>query len=108
MRVALLLMLFHFFVPLSLTDVTPDITNSKETIYQVDHNSITSPVLFKEKDEKKLDANTSDNAQAALLNLTIHKLNLQARHAVKIFYFHTEVLFSGYPQLFTLLRTFLI
>lgn len=108
MRTALLLMLFHFFAPLSLTNVTPDVTLSKETIYQVQHNSIATPVLLKEKDEKKFDTNTTYNAQIPLLDLAIHELNLRARHSTKIFYFHAEVLYSGHPQVFTFLHSFLI
>jgi hypothetical protein len=105
---ALLLMLFHFFAPLSLTDVTTPVTDSNETVYQVQLNSIATPVLLKEKDEKNFDASTSDNTQVPLLDLFLHELNLQARHAIKIFYFHTEVLYSGHPRLITFLRTFLI
>ena len=108
MRMALLLMLFHFFAPLSFTDVTPGVTDPKETVYQVQLNSIATPVLLKEKDEKKFDARTSDNAQVPLLDLSLHELNLQARHSTKSFYFHAEVLYSGHPQLITFLRTFLI
>jgi hypothetical protein len=101
-------MLFHFFAPLSFTEATPGVTDPKETVYQVQLNSIATPVLLKEKDEKNFDASTSDNAQVPLLDLSLHELHLKARHSTKIFYFHAEVLYSGHPQLITFLRKFLI
>jgi hypothetical protein len=93
---------------MSLAVTTAETTNSKETVYQVQLNPIATPFLLKEKDEKKLDSNALENAHVPLLDLTIHELNLQARHSTSIFYFDAEKLFSGHPPLFTLLRTFII
>ena len=108
MRISLLLMVFHFLVPQSFGDGIPEFSSSKETVYQVQLNAIATPVLLKEKDEKRFEANGFENAHVPLLDLTAHGLNLQARHASRIFYFHTEAVLSSYPPLYTLLRTFII
>jgi hypothetical protein len=108
MRISLLLMVFHFLVPMSVADATSETTNSKETVYQVQRNPIASPFLLKEKEEKKFETNAFENAHVPLLDLTKHGLNLQAQHSTRLFYLHTEELFSGHPSLFTLLQTFII
>ena len=107
MRISLLLMVFHFLAP-QFTDDIPEFSTSKETVYQVQLNAIATPVLLKEKDEKKFEASAFENAHIQLLDFTTHGMNLRARHASRIFYFHTEALFSGCPPLFALLRTFII
>jgi len=107
-RISLLLMVFHFIAPLSFVNAIPEITNLKETVYQVQLNDLATPVLFKEKDEKKSEANGFENAHITLLDLSIHKLNLKAQHSIRSFYFHTSISFSIHPPVFTLLRTFLI
>jgi hypothetical protein len=108
MRIALLLILFPFFAPFSLPQVVPDLTHSKETVLQIKQSALETPVLLKEKDEKKLDANTCSNADVPLLDLTLHGINLQATHGIKIVYENAEVLYIVKPPLFTFLRSFLI
>jgi hypothetical protein len=108
MRIALLLILFPFFAPFSLTQVIPDSAHSKETVYQIQHNALETPVLLKEKDEKKFDVNTTADAQITLLDLTLHGINLRSTHATKIVYEHAEILYFVHPHLFTFLRSFLI
>lgn len=108
MRISFLLMVFHFLTPQSFASGVPEFGSSKETVYQVQLNAIATPVLLKEKDEKKFEANAFENANIPLLDLTAHGLNLQARHSTRIFYFHSEALFSSGPPLFTVLQTFLI
>ena len=108
MRIALLLIAFPLFSPFSLTQFVPDSTHSKETVYQIQHNALETPVLLKEKDEKKLDTNACANAHAALLDLTLHGINLQATHAIKIISKHAEILYIVQPGLFTFLRSFRI
>lgn len=108
MRISLLLMIFHFLAPQSFSDSIAEFTTSEETVYQDQTNAIATPVLLKENDEKKFEANAIKNTQIPLLDLTAHGLNLKARHAIKIFYFHSETLFSARPPLFTFLRTFII
>ncbi len=107
MRIFVLVMIFHFFAPLML-DAAPEINNSKETVYQVQLNALATPLLLKEKDEKELVANKSETAHIALLDLSIHKVNLKAQHSIRFFYLHTDLLFSSHPPVFTMLRTFLI
>ena len=108
MRISLLLMVFHFLAPQTFSDTIPEFNTSEETVHQAQTNAIATPVLLKENDEKKFEANAIENAHVALLDLTAHGLNLQARHATEIFYFHSETLFSARPPLFTILRTFII
>lgn len=108
MRIALLLMLFHFYSPLSSIDACPDVTDSKERVDQIELNSIATPILLKEKDEKNSEVKASDKAQITLLDLRVHELNLQARHSIKSFYVHAEILYEGQPPLFTFLRAMLI
>jgi hypothetical protein len=108
MRIATLLILFPFFAPFSLSQLVPDSTRSKETVYQVQYNVLETPDLLKEKDEKKLNANPTANAQVRLLDLTLHGINLQATHAIKIVYKHAKISYIVQPPLFKFFRLLLI
>jgi hypothetical protein len=108
MMIVLLLMLLQFFTPFILPVVAHELANIKETAYQIQHNSVATPLLLNEKDERELDAKAIGNNQIPLLDLTIHSLNLQASHSGKTYYFHTEMLYRGSPPLFAVLQTFLI
>jgi len=108
MRVALLLMLFQFFAPTFLPIVAQEVANGRETTIHVQHNSIPTPILLKEKDEKELEENSFTSSHIPLLDLTIHSLNLEASHSGKVNYFHSEILYNSHPQLFTFHCTFVI
>lgn len=108
MRISFLLMVFHFLAPQPFANGVPEFGSSKETVYQVQLHAIATPVLLKEKDEKKVEGNAFEHANIPLLDLTAHGLNLQARHSTKIFYFHSEIFFNSGPPLFTVLQTFVI
>jgi hypothetical protein len=107
MLIVLLLMLLQFFTPFILPVVAQEVANIKEAAYQIQHNSVATPLL-NEKEERELDAKATGNNQIPLLDLTIHSLNLQASHSGKTYYFHTEIMYRASPPLFEFLKTFLI
>jgi hypothetical protein len=108
MRIALLLMLFQFLAPSFFPIVAQDSPNTRETNYHTQHNSIVTPLLLKEKDEKELEENSYARNQTLILDFTIHSLNLKATHSRTSNYVPSDVLYDSHPALFASYCTFLI
>lgn len=108
MRIAFLLMLFQFFAPSFFPISAQDAANTRETNYHTQHNSIVTPLLLKEKDEKEHEENSYTRNQALILDFTIHSLNLKATHSCGSNYVPSDVFYDSHPALFTSNCTFLI
>ena len=108
MRVALLLMLFQFFAPSFLPLIVQEISHKQEPTLHVQHSSIVAPLLLKEKDEKNHEEHLTVTNVAAILDLTVHSLNLTATHKGNQKYLHQDLRYNLLPALFTRLHTFLI
>ena len=108
MRVALLLMLFQFFAPSFLPLIVQEISHKHEATLHVQHSSIVAPLLLKEKDEKNHEEHLTVTNVAAILDLTVHSLNLKATHKGNQKYLHQDLRYNLLPALFTRLHTFLI
>lgn len=108
MRVALLLMLFQFFAPSFLPLIVQEIPHKNKPTLHVQHSSIVAPLLLKEKDEKSHEKHLTETNVAAILDLTVHSLNLTATHTGNQKYLHQNLRYNIVPALFTRLHSFLI
>jgi hypothetical protein len=108
MRVALLVMLFQFFAPPFFSVIVQQTSRKREISLDVQHSSVVAPLFLKEKDEKSNEQNLSITKLAAILDLTVHTINLTASHTGKQNYFHQDLRYNLLPALFTCLCTFLI
>ena len=108
MRVALLLMLFQFFAPSFFPSIVQQTSLKQDTNLHVQHSSVVAPLLLKEKDEKSHEEHLAVSNLAAILDFTVHSLNLTASHKEKPNYFHQDLRYDLQPAIFNRLCTFLI
>ena len=108
MRMALLLMLFQIFAPSFFPLIVQQTSHKNEVNVHVQHSSIVAPLLLKEKDEKSHEEHLNVSNLAAILDLTVHSINLTATHTRKQNYFHQDLRYNLQPSLFARLCSFLI
>ena len=105
---ALLLMLFQIFAPSFFPLIVQQTSHKDEVNVHVQHSSIVAPLLLKEKDEKSHEEHLNVSNLAAILDLTVHSINLTATHTRKQNYFHQDLRYNLQPSLFARLCSFLI
>jgi hypothetical protein len=106
--IALLLMQMQIFLPLIVPGTSQEISNTAQSVYDVQHNTAATAVPYFEKEEKEVDFSNFANHKIQLLDLAVHTNHLTASHSEKINYSNGETSYKSNSPLFTVLCTFII